>query len=138
MLNFSVINDKEENFVKLLIVEDEIDIAELISDIFELEAQQIFIANNGEEALETWKANPDIDTVISDINMPKMNGLELCRELRQQKPDLRIILITAECAHEEEAIKCGANHIVIKPFNMEDLRFHVLNQERMLQVGAKV
>ncbi|WP_299553814.1 hybrid sensor histidine kinase/response regulator transcription factor [Seonamhaeicola sp.] len=113
----------------LLIVEDNFEIRNLIKDLF-LNDFKIITSSNGMEGCK--KAFEDIpDIIISDIMMPEMNGLELCKTL---KTDVRtshipIILLTARGSHafQIEGLEYGADDYVTKPFNLDILKARVKN-----------
>jgi PAS domain S-box-containing protein len=78
---------------KVLIVEDEPDVLEIAIDIFDSLGYDVLSANNAATALEVLKREPDIDVLFSDIVMPGgMNGVELAREARRMRPDLKLLL----------------------------------------------
>ena len=79
---------------KLLIVDDESGLRQLLSIVFEREGYQVRIAENGRRALEILRQET-ADLVISDIRMPDMGGIALLREARQFLPDLAVVMMTA-------------------------------------------
>ena len=104
---------------KLLVVDDNAEIRNFITSIFKNE-YKIIQAENGQEALNmAQKSIPDL--IISDLMMPELNGIELCRELRQCPKTVQIpfILLTARTAvvHEEEGYNSGVDVFVTKPFH---------------------
>ena len=108
----------------LLIVEDEVEIREFIISVFRKE-YLIIEAENGETAIEiALKKIPDL--IISDIMMPKMNGIQLCDFLKtnEMTSHIPIILLTAKVGEENEikGIKTGADAYVTKPFHSEKLK----------------
>jgi two-component system KDP operon response regulator KdpE len=85
------------------------------------EGYTIFEARNGEEALEAFRAElPDI--VLLDVNMPGMDGLEACRQIRSSS-DVPIIMLTVRGAERDKvlALDAGADDYVVKPFGMQEL-----------------
>lgn len=107
--------------MNLLLVEDEPDIIELMIEVFDPDAKKIWTAQDGLEGLEKIEEHPEINCVISDINMPRMNGIGLCQRIRESRPELPVILITAEVANGPKAWESGASDVIIKPFDMLDL-----------------
>ncbi|MBR3079319.1 MAG: response regulator [Prevotella sp.] len=113
----------------LLVVEDNDDIRQYIADTFS-DDFQVFQSTNGEEGLQCARENmPDI--IVSDIMMPKMNGIEMTRQL---KGDIRtshipVILLTAKSADEdkEEGYDCGADSFLTKPFTAKLLASRIRN-----------
>jgi two-component system, chemotaxis family, chemotaxis protein CheY len=86
---------------------------------------QCFEAGNGREALEQLKQNW-VDVIVSDINMPEMNGLELLKILSQDPlyQNIPVIIVSTEGSSERmnEALKCGAKGFIKKPFLPEDIK----------------
>ena len=120
----------ERQDVSLLVVEDNDDFRTFLANCLK-EHYQVFEANNGEKALEIL-AREQVSIVISDVMMPVMDGIELCRKI---KTDIRyshipIILLTARTAEEHilDGLKEGADEYVTKPFNLDILllRIHKL------------
>jgi len=95
-----------------------------------LESLVIFEAGSGSEGLELLKTQP-VDLIISDINMPTMDGLEFLRQLRAQKlaPDVPVVMITTESSMEfvQQAIQAGAESYIRKPFTAEQVKERVLS-----------
>lgn len=89
--------------MNVLIVEDEVDILDTLCDTLELEFDGVITihkALNGAEALELYKENT-FDLVITDINMPEMNGIELTSNIRKDNEDIPIIVFTGHGDEEE-------------------------------------
>lgn len=112
----------------MLIVDDSIDMCRFVRDYFRGE-YNVITAHNGEEAVKCLNEIDDIDLVVSDVSMPKMDGLELCKYV---KSDLRwshipVILLTGQTDEEMEVegLKLGADDYITKPFNAEMLRLRV-------------
>lgn len=86
-------------------------------------------AGDGEQALETYKSGVKVDVVLSDWNMPKMNGLEFVRSLREFEASngvetpVKIIMITTEGTIDKvtQAMESGVNEYIVKPFTAETL-----------------
>ncbi|HME58951.1 MAG TPA: response regulator [Terracidiphilus sp.] len=95
-----------------------------------LESLVIFEAGSGSEGLDLLKTQP-VDLIISDINMPTMDGLEFLRQLRAQKlaPDVPVVMITTESSMEfvQQAIEAGAKSYIRKPFTAEQVKERVLS-----------
>ncbi len=101
---------------KLLIVDDESEIREMLSRNFRMLGFEVEVAGHGLEALSILEEKP-IDVVISDIKMPEMDGVALLREIRNQYPMVRVIMITGYVTLEN-AIACMRNQAdtcVFKP-----------------------
>jgi CheY-like chemotaxis protein len=95
--------------VSILVVDDETDVAELFRQHFRGEARQgtyvLHFAHSGEEALDKLAAGiePQLIVILSDINMPVMDGLELLREIKARRPDLPVMMVTAYGDNERRA-----------------------------------
>ena len=116
---------------KILIVDDDLDIQMLLEYGFKKAGYQIFIANNGHQALKTIrKVKPDL--IISDVNMPKLNGFELCQKLREDFDTkfIPIILLTSNSQIQDKLMgfKSGADDYITKPFDLLEIlaRVHSL------------
>ncbi|WP_340023448.1 response regulator transcription factor [Paenibacillus sp. FSL K6-1096] len=102
---------------KLLLVEDELRIRELVSDYFIRDGWEVREADNGQDAL-LWFDSLLPDLLILDIMMPKLDGFEVCREIRR-KSATPIILLTAKSADDDKihGFELGADDYVTKPFS---------------------
>lgn len=112
---------------KILVADDEVDLEMLIKQKFRQkirEQQYEFIFSvNGNDALEKIKQNPDIDIVLSDINMPEMDGLTLLSRLSESSPLIKTVIVSAygDMDNIRVAMNRGAFDFVTKPVNFEDL-----------------
>ncbi len=111
------------NKLNILYVEDEKESREQISSIFKLLFNSLDIAFDGEDALKKYNLKP-YDIVITDINMPKMNGIELTKKIKMRDPLQNIIIISAHnnADYLLEAINLGVDYFIIKPIQMEQLK----------------
>jgi len=113
--------------VKIMVVDDEADFELLIQHKFKQKIREsiysFVYARNGLEALEKLKKNPDIRVVITDINMPQMDGLTLLAMLRQINAKVSTIVISAygDMENIRKAMNCGASDFLTKPINFKDL-----------------
>jgi YesN/AraC family two-component response regulator len=105
--------------LKLLFVEDEEDLLQIISDTLTKLQANFVTAKNGSEALEVIEQNPDIDAVITDINMPYMNGLDMIKEINERGIELKIVIMSAHTESEyiSKAKEYGINDYLLKPFD---------------------
>lgn len=105
---------------KLLIVDDEPDILQLLKDYFEILGYGILLASNGREALEKVAAGPDL--ILLDINMPEVDGLEVCRRLRAYVT-CPILFLTAKVTEQDriKGLMIGGDDYIIKPFSIDEL-----------------
>ena len=119
----------DEEAYKLLVVEDNTQLLMLMKRLLRTE-YTVFTATNGEEALEII-GKRELDLVISDVMMPKMDGNELTRQLKASADycHLPIILLTARTQEEdrEESLVIGADDYIMKPFKMGDLKLRINN-----------
>ena len=106
---------------KILVVDDEINICEIIRTYFEKEGYEVKTANDGVEGVSYFKMY-DPDLVLLDVMMPNKDGWQVCREIREisQKP---IIMITAkdDVFDKVLGLELGADDFVVKPFDMKEL-----------------
>lgn len=108
---------------KVLVVDD----SKLMHKMYEVMLRQypLAYALDGREALDRLQQHPDIDLVLLDINMPKMNGLEFLAELRADgsKDDVSVIIISTEGREEDTArgLEAGASAYIKKPFHSEEI-----------------
>lgn len=115
---------KEENKkLKILIAEDD-SISEMhLSILLEEMEYELIHARTGKEAVEACHGNPDLDLVLMDVRMPKMDGYKATKEIRKFFPDLVIIAQTAYALpnEKEKALKAGCNDYISKPIQEHDL-----------------
>lgn len=107
---------------KLLIVDDEPGLTKILSLLLKDDVNEIQIAKNGKEALALIRAG-DFDAVLSDINMPEMNGLDLLANVRQMNMEIPFVFLTgyADFENTREALRLGATDFIQKPFNPESI-----------------
>jgi adenylate cyclase len=112
---------------KILVADDEIDLEMLIKQKFrqkirEQEYEFIF-AVNGNDALDKIQLHPDVDIVLSDINMPEMDGLTLLSRLNESSPLIKSVIVSAygDMENIRTAMNRGAFDFITKPINFEDL-----------------
>lgn len=105
---------------KMLIVDDEPDVVEMLKDYFELNGYVVFSAYNGKDALSKISKQPDI--ILLDINMPKMNGIDVCKQIRDFV-SCPILFLTArtEDSDKIKGFAVGGDDYVIKPFSIDEL-----------------
>lgn len=111
---------------RILIVDDEIDLTEILKDDLQELNCEIVIAYDGAQALSLIIKSEDgqpFDAVLSDLNMPKMNGLELIQAVRMQGIEVPFVFLTGYADKENavRALKFGAFDFLEKPYNLEDL-----------------
>ena len=120
---------------RILIVDDEQEIAELISDVLKDECFDTIIANSGASAIEIVKNN-QIDLILLDIMMPEMSGIETCKKLREIT-SCPIIFVTAKNQTQDKLLgfENGADDYITKPFVTEELiarvKAHIRRENRL-------
>jgi len=126
--------------VSILVVDDEPDVPELFRQRFRREARQgqyvLHFAASGEEALDqlAGEIKPQLIVILSDINMPGMDGLELLRQVKRQRPALPVMMVTAygDDERRRRAAEYGAVEFVTKPVDFDRLK----EQLRLLPEAA--
>lgn len=125
---------------KILIVEDEISIAELEKDYLDLSGFDVSIETEGDTGLEA-ALSKDVDLVILDLMLPNMDGFEVCKRIREKK-DIPILLVTAkkEDIDKIRGLGLGADDYITKPFSPSELvarvKAHLARYERL--VGSNI
>lgn len=109
--------------LKVLVVDDEEDIVEVIQDRLEAYGFTVITAGTGLEALKKLSMER-FDGIFLDVKMPEMGGMEALEEIRKRDRKIPIIIITSSSTREAaiEAIAKGANDFVLKPFEWEELK----------------
>ncbi len=109
---------------KILIADDEPDVVSLIKDFFEIGGYLVLTARNGAEAVEAVSKAPDL--ILLDINMPELDGLSVCRRIREEV-SCPIIFLTARIEDSDKVagFAAGGDDYVIKPFSLEELSARV-------------
>jgi two-component system chemotaxis response regulator CheY len=113
--------------MKVLVVDDSSTMRRIIvNTLARLGYKDVVQGADGVEAWEAMQANPDIGVVITDWNMPNMNGLELVKKIRAEEKyaDIPIIMVTTEGGKAEviTALKAGVNNYIVKPFTPQVLK----------------
>src|SRR3954463_4832341 len=112
---------------KILVADDEMDLEILIKQKFRKQIREhkyeFVFAVNGCDALNKLKDNPDIDVVLSDINMPEMDGLTLLDKLNEVSPLIKAVMVSAysDMDNIRTAMNKGAFDFICKPVNFDDL-----------------
>lgn len=121
----------------ILVVEDEIKISKFIRKGLEMEHYTVDFAYDGEEALEKVQIN-NYDIIILDIMIPKINGIEVCRQIRENKIDTPVIMLTAKDTVDDrvKGLDVGADDYLTKPFAFGELVARIralLRREKMVK-----
>ena len=104
--------------IKILVVDDESRMRKLVHDFLAREGYEVLEAGDGEEALDIFYQQKDIALLVLDIMMPRINGFEVCREIRQTSK-VPIIMLTAKGDERDElnGFDIGADEYISKPFS---------------------
>jgi putative two-component system response regulator len=123
--------------VKILIVDDDPLVLQLLEQAVERLGHEATLANNGREALQLMRTG-SYRMVISDWEMPEMNGLELCRHIRDRycSKYVYIILLTVRCGAQNvvDALNAGADEFITKPFDPQEFDVRIRTGERILRL----
>ena len=118
---------------RLLIVDDDKQIRELLTFDISQSGYIVDSAQDGEEGLKKALEN-NYDLILLDVMMPKMNGYDVCKNIRIQNPSVPILMLTAKGSIEDktEGFDCGADDYLIKPFEIQEvlLRIRALLRRR--------
>jgi DNA-binding response OmpR family regulator len=109
-------------FMKILIVEDNSRVSSLLKRGLESQQYQVYISEDAEDAIVLLN-KITFDLAITDIMLPKMSGIDLCKLIKQQYPDIPIIMLTALGTIDEkiEGFDAGADDYMVKPFEIREL-----------------
>ena len=124
---------------KILVVDDESRMRKLVRDFLVKQNFEVLEAGDGEEALDVFYKNKDIALIILDVMMPKMNGWDVCREIRESSKT-PIIMLTAKAEERDElqGFQLGVDEYISKPFSPKILVARVeAILRRTNQLGAK-
>jgi len=113
---------------KILLVEDEENLLDIIKLNLELEGYSVGLAKNGKSALENFEQEK-FDLIILDVMLPELNGFDVCRKIRLLNKNIPILFLTAKNTSEDRinGLKIGADDYLSKPFNLEELLLRVHN-----------
>lgn len=118
---------------KLLMVDDDVQLLKMLSQYFQIKGYEILTAKDGKEALEKAAKGPDL--ILLDVNMPRMDGLEVCRRIRD-KVSCPILFLTARVEEEDRVggLLSGGDDYIVKPFSLRELETritaHLKREER--------
>lgn len=131
---------------KILVVDDESRMRKLIKDFLLKKEFEIIEAENGEEAIDLFYEQKDIALILLDVMMPKMNGWEVCREIRKYST-IPIIMLTAKSDEKDELLgfQLGVDEYITKPFRpkilvarVEAILRRTNAQEEVIELGGIV
>jgi len=108
---------------EILVVDDEPGLRDFLEIMLNKQGYGVETAVDGVDAMEKVQ-NSNFDLVVTDMQMPRMNGIEFLREIKQREPDLTVIIITAYASHQSaiEAMKLGAYDYITKPFKIDEIK----------------
>jgi DNA-binding response OmpR family regulator len=132
--------------IKILVVDDEERMRKLLRDFLTKRGYEVLEAGDGEEALDRFYADKEISLVILDVMMPKLNGIEVCREIREHSK-VPVIMLTAKSGESDElgGFEVGADEYISKPFSPKILvarveailrRTNQAEENQLLTAGA--
>ena len=121
-------NTPQQGIYKILLVDDNADLLDVIYEILECKEYQITKARSGEDAIEAVSTK-DFDLVITDLNMGKVNGIGVLKKTKELHPETRVMIMTAnqDAAFSTEALKLGVCDYLFKPFKLDDFTTRVSN-----------
>ena len=124
---------------KILVVEDDLDVAEMLNAYFRVQGYDVFTVNWGEDGVRACQTiNPDL--VVLDIRLPDIDGYEVARRLRvdRRTQDVPIIFLTEkrDRADRLHGLEIGADDYITKPFDVQELRLRVRNALRRVSQGS--
>jgi len=111
---------------KILIIDDEKSVLDMLNVVFKKEGYRVKKSLSAQKALELIDEE-DFDLILSDIRLPQISGMELLRKIKEKKPGIPVIMITAYGTIKQavEAFKAGAIDYVVKPFDVDELKIIV-------------
>jgi len=124
---------------KILIIEDDLDVAEMLNAYFRVQGYDVFTVNWGEDGIRSGQTvHPDL--VILDIRLPDIDGYEVARRLRADRhtADIPIIFLTEkrDRADRLQGLELGADDYITKPFDVQELRLRVRNSLKRVSQGS--
>lgn len=113
--------------IKILLVEDDIDLRRLIFKYLISQGYQVFEAENGEKAFTIFDKDNSINLVITDIMMPKIDGFTLSNKIREKDKNIPILMFTAleDFLSKEKGYLCGVDDYMVKPINLKELGLRI-------------
>lgn len=125
--------------MRILLVEDEVTLVDIISTKLKQEKYLVDTSLDGEEGLE-YALNNIYDLIILDVMLPKISGIEILKKIKENNIEAKVILLTARSALEDKLIgfNYGANDYITKPFHIEELIARVNAQLRINNISKDV
>jgi DNA-binding response OmpR family regulator len=124
---------------KILIIEDDLDVAEMLNAYFRVQGYEVFTVNRGEDGVRSCQTvHPDL--VILDIRLPDIDGYEVARRLRSDRrtAEVPIIFLTEKRDRSDrlQGLEIGADDYITKPFDVQELRLRVRNALKRVSQGS--
>ncbi|MGE4516077.1 MAG: diguanylate cyclase [Arcobacteraceae bacterium] len=118
-----MINKEILQNIKVLYVEDEVEVRNFTAKTIQAIVKELVVAENGQDGVEKFKQNQDIDLIVTDINMPKMGGLEMCEAIQEINPNIPIVITSAHNDPDflKKAIDIGVDAYAMKPVDLYQL-----------------
>lgn len=120
---------------RILVVDDTRTTRKVLARMLSIQQYAVVEAGSGQEALTILESNSDIQLVVSDYYMPDMDGFELARRIRRQRPDVRVLGISSSTDRQTSAgfLKAGAHDFVSRPFVLEELQCRIASNVEVLE-----
>ncbi len=114
--------------IKILLVEDDVDLGNLLCNYLDLQGFKTILARNGEEGFVRF-TEENVDVCVLDIMMPGMDGFTLAKKIKNTNPDIPFLFLTAKSQKEDKikGLKLGADDYICKPFEVDELILRVKN-----------
>lgn len=124
--------------MKILIIEDELDLCFALNKTLTKEGYEITIANSGEKALEFLELN-QYELVLLDLNVPVLDGMSILNKLREKDQITKVLIMSAISSIESKVtgFDYGANDYIVKPFDIDELKARIRNLIRMRFITEK-
>jgi DNA-binding NtrC family response regulator len=134
------VNRPENHGASILVVDDDPNLAATLKDFLMHDGYCVEVAHSAGEALAIQQATPGISFALIDLIMPGTDGLGLTVELRRRNPDITVIIMTGYATIETavEAIKCGAEDYITKPFDHETVRRKIARLTEVVELRERV
>ncbi|HXG04888.1 MAG TPA: response regulator, partial [Candidatus Binatia bacterium] len=124
--------------VRCLVVDDDPDVREMLRDILSNAGHVVVTAADGADGVERFKADPAFDVVITDLAMPKLNGLQLARVCKTLRPSVPVVMLTGwgVLLNEDELAEHGVDEVISKPVRMDQVIGTIAAARARVAVGV--